>query len=179
MGSGDTGEALSGDWRRVDGEGGEPDDSRLPVATGEGELESIGGPESSGWCDITSSVGVRGGPEGDDGDHLDRVSVSLNTSACSQAWGGAVRVGALGGGACSCPDNRVGSAGPLVVPDVGHLERVSITGVSDGTEGLAPPVSEGEDRGGEGTPSTVGLGGGETGPELLGSWGGNAGWGGC
>jgi len=49
------------------------------------------------------------------------------------------------------------------------------TGVADGTEGLAPAVSEAEDLGGEGAPSTDGLGSGEVGPELLGGWvGGDA-----
>ena len=70
--------------------------------------------------------------------------------------------------------SRSRGAGPLVVPDVGHALVVGVTGVTDGTEGLTPPVSEGEDRGGEGTPSTDGLGGGETGPELRGGWGGDS-----
>jgi hypothetical protein len=61
------------------------------------------------------------------------------------------------------------------VPDIAHLESVGITGVTDGTEGLAPSVSEGEDLGGEGAPSTDGLGGGPVGPDLGGSWGGAGG----
>lgn len=178
MGSGDTGEALSGDWRSAGCDGGEPDNSGFPGATGEGELESIGGPEGGGWSRAIGIVGVRGSPEGNDGDHLDGVSGSRGTSIRSRASGGGVAVGALGGGACGGPGGGGSTAGPLVVPDVGHSELVSITGVSDGTEGLAPSVSVGEDRGGEGTPSTGGLGGGETGPELLGSWGSSSGWGG-
>ena len=43
-----------------------------------------------------------------------------------------------------------------------------VTGVADGTEGLAPQVSVAEDLGGEGAPSTDGLGGRDGGPELLG-----------
>ena len=70
--------------------------------------------------------------------------------------------------------SRSRGAGPLVVPDVGHILVGGVTGVTDGTEGLTPPVSVGEDRGGEGTPSTDGLGGGETGPELRGGWGGDS-----
>jgi len=42
-----------------------------------------------------------------------------------------------------------------------------VTGVADGTEGLAPQVSVAEDLGGEGAPSTDGLGGRDGGPELL------------
>jgi hypothetical protein len=43
----------------------------------------------------------------------------------------------------------------------------SVTGVADGTEGLSPQVSVAEDLGGEGAPSTDGLGGRDGGPELL------------
>jgi len=67
---------------------------------------------------------------------------------------------------------------PFVVPDIGHLQSVGVTGVTDGTEGLAPSVSEGEDLGGEGAPSTDGLGGIQTGPELGGGWLGHTGDGG-
>jgi hypothetical protein len=80
---------------------------------------------------------------------------------CAVAWGCAW--GAGRGGAC-----------PHVVPDDRHVVGGG-TGVADGTEGLAPAVSEAEDLGGEGAPSTDGLGGGDVGPELLGGWVGGGG----
>ena len=175
MGSGDTAEGFGGDWRSASGDGGEPDDAGFPGASGEGELESVLRPVVFGIC-IARSVDVRVGPEGDGGDHLDGVRCGVSTGARDLSRSGRVGVGALGGRAWGRRAYGSSDAGPLVVPDVGHGFSVGVTGIADGTEGFAPAVSVGEDRGGEGTPSTGGLGGGETGPELLGSWGGDEGW---
>ena len=49
MGSGDTAEALGGDWGGVSSEWGEPDNSGFPGACGEGDPESVSGPKVLGW----------------------------------------------------------------------------------------------------------------------------------
>ena len=49
LGSGDTAEALGGDWGGVSSEWFEPDNAGFPSLPGEGELESVSGPKVGGW----------------------------------------------------------------------------------------------------------------------------------
>jgi len=166
LGSGDTAEALGGSGGDWGGDGLEGDERAGPGSWCPCERESLRCECVSGFrsCYTTNSFRT-GSTQGDDGNHIYCcVSKSLSTSICRKrtvvchvAWGGAW-AGGVRGRAC-----------PLVVPDGGHVVGGG-TGVADGTEGLAPAVSEAEDLGGEGAPSTDGLGGGEVGPELLGGW---------
>jgi len=60
-------------------------------------------------------------------------------------------------------------AHPGHVPDLGHQLLLRVSGETDGTEGSTKTISEGEDLGGEDSPSTTRRGGSLVGPETSGS----------
>ena len=170
MGSGDTLELLGGGGGGWCGDGSKWHNSGGPGTGVEGDGEAVIGcsPGVSG-----STGGSRcGGPEGDGGDHLGGVDGNGTCGSNSFSSGGdGVGWGALGSGAGTNGGGGGDNALPRWVPDIGDAGGVTV--VTDGTEGFAPSVSVGEDGGGEGAPSTDGLGSGEVGPDLGGSWRGS------
>jgi len=170
LGSGESTEALGGNWcgwGSNDGEGGE---AVGPGTCSPCELEVLLAVPGTGSSRSNEGAIVTEGPEGDDGDHWDGVGVQLSSSDCSSGCG-CTRVVVIGITDVSRGvGTGVGGAHPFVVPDLTHGEFVAICGVTDGTEGFTPSFSESEDLGGEGSPTTDGLGGSEVGEDSGAGW---------
>jgi len=87
LGSGESTEALGGDWCGWGSEGGEAGEAVGPGSSSEGDLEvTLGIP----FTKISSSIQgtrVTEGPEGDDGDHWDLVNGCCKSSRNSNCLG--------------------------------------------------------------------------------------------
>jgi len=151
LGSGESTEALGGNWGRWSSQGGEAGEVIRPGTFIECDLEVLLSiPSSSTFSNgcLNLGTGVTEGPEGDNGDHWDGVGISSSSCSCSCNRCTSVAVCGItdlssGVGGCR------GGAHPFVVPDLTEGKFVAISGVTDGSEGFTPSISESEGLGGE------------------------------